>query len=246
MRLLIVDDQVLFREGLRSLLALEPDFEVVGQAGHVQEAIERISQLQPDVVLLDLSLADGSGFDVLRAVASRQSQTAIVILTIHDYERYMIEAIRLGARGYLQKGMPFSSLVAALRGIQRGQVAISRNMAGRLVEEIQRLGRHVSDDPAWLSALTARERQVMSLLGAGASNAEIAVKLVISRNTVKVHVHNLLKKLGIKTRSQLAQFAQAAQHNPLEMPPQLLPPAVRLNPGPELRPARPPVRQSTS
>jgi DNA-binding NarL/FixJ family response regulator len=208
MRVLIVDDQVLFRDGLRRLLAEEADFEVIGQAGHVKEAIELTLKLKPDLVLLDLSLPDGSGFDALRAIVEQRPETAVVILSVHAYEQYMVEAIRIGAMGYIEKSAPFASLVAALRGIRQGQPAVSRTMAARLVEEVRRLGQQVQADPSALGSLTERERQVLALLGSGASNDEIAGQLVISKNTVKVHVHNVLGKLNLKNRAQLVHFAR--------------------------------------
>jgi DNA-binding NarL/FixJ family response regulator len=208
MRVLIADAQMLFRAGLAALLSAEPDFQVVGQTGRVREAIDCAFRLKPDLMLLDLALADGSGFDVLRAIGTQQPESAIVVLTANGYDRYLVEAIRLGAKGFLQKEIAYPSLVAALRGIRQGEAAISRKAANRLVGELQRLGRRVTDEDGVAGNLTARERQILTLLRSGASNTDIAAQLVISKYTAKVHVHNMRKKLSLTNRAQLVRFAQ--------------------------------------
>jgi DNA-binding NarL/FixJ family response regulator len=207
-KVLIVDDHVLFSQALQGLLSSEPDFEVVGRASQVQEAIECVVRLKPDLVLLDLGLADGSGFDVLKEIVSRRLPTIPVILTGHDFQRYMFEAIRMGAKGYIQKETTYPSLIAALRGVRQGEAAVTRSMASLLVEEVQRLGSYVEVEPGALDTLTTRERQVLALLASGADTLEIAERLVISKHTVKVHIHNLLDKLNLKNRAQAVRFAQ--------------------------------------
>jgi DNA-binding NarL/FixJ family response regulator len=205
---LIVDDHVLFREGLNSLLSLEADFRVVGQADSVRDAIDEAVRLKPDLVLMDISLPDGSGLEAVKAIARRLPQTGVVVLTVHEPEEYLLEAIRVGAKGFVPKGMPFANLLAALRAARSGETAITRRMVNRLADELRRLGKPTEVSSEALSALTSREMQILSHLGSGASSREIAEALVISEHTVRVHIHNILDKLGLESRSEAASFAR--------------------------------------
>jgi len=207
-RVLIVDDHILFREGLQTLLELEPDFRVVGQASNVQEAIEMAKALKPDLVLMDINLPDGSGLDAVETISLQSTDTAVVILTVHEPNEYLLDAIRAGAKGFIPKGTHFAKLVAGLRAVRNGETAISRMMVNRLVDEVRRLGKPPELEPDSLVTLTPREVQILSYMGRGASNREIASMLVISENTVRVHVHNLLEKLGLKSRVEAATFAK--------------------------------------
>jgi DNA-binding NarL/FixJ family response regulator len=219
-KVLIVDDHVLFREGMLSLLSTVPDFSVVGQASTVQEAVSLSRDLQPDLVLMDIGLPDGSGLDALKAIIAHRPETAVVMLTIYEGDDFLFEAIRSGARGYLLKGTPFDKLVAALRRAHHGESVLSREMASRVVREFQRLGSYVQADPSTISVLTARELEVLRHIAMGASNSEIAEQLYISEHTVKVHVHNIFDKLQVKNRAQAAGFARryGLEKRPTEPP----------------------------
>ncbi|MGD8751205.1 MAG: response regulator transcription factor [Anaerolineales bacterium] len=208
MKILTVDDHVLFREGLASLLSEHPDFTVVGEAGTAREAVAKALELKPDLVLLDLNLPDGSGLDVIKSILSRRPETKIVILTIHEAEDLLLAAIRNGAIGYILKNTPVSELLLSLRALGRGEAALSREMTTRLVNGVHQLEKTLNKDDPELEVLTSREMEVLQLLGARATNREIADQLVIAKNTVKVHVHNILKKLGLKSRLKAGRLAR--------------------------------------
>jgi two-component system nitrate/nitrite response regulator NarL len=208
MKILIVDDHVLFREGLVSLLGNQPDLNVVGEAGLVAEAITKTCDLEPDLVLIDLHLPDGDGLEAIKIILSKRPETKVVVLTIYESEDLFISAIRNGAVGYLSKKIPLAKLLLSLRAINRGEAALSRTMASRLVVEFQRLGKTSQSDEPDLDILTPREMEVLELLGSSASNHEIADRLVIAENTVKVHVHNILEKLNFQNRYQAGRFAR--------------------------------------
>jgi DNA-binding NarL/FixJ family response regulator len=205
---LIVDEHILFREGLQSLLASEPDFRVIGQASGAREGVDRAINLKPDLVLMDINLPDGSGLEAAAAIVHGLSRTNVVILTFHEPEEYLLEAIRVGAKGFIRKDVPFAKLLAALRAVRNGETAISRHMVNRLADELRRIGRPTDVKLESLAILTARERQILGYLGRGASSRQIAKLLVISEHTVRVHIHNILAKLGLKTRGEAVSFAR--------------------------------------
>jgi DNA-binding NarL/FixJ family response regulator len=208
MKILIVDDHVLFREGLVSLLGNQHDLTVVGEAGSADEAITKTCDLEPDLVLIDLHLPDADGLEAIKIILSKRPETKVVVLTIYESEDSFISAIRHGAVGYLHKKMPLAKLLLSLRAIDRGEAALSRTMASRLVAEFQRMGKTSQGDRSDLDILTPREMDVLELLGSNATNQEIAGRLVIAENTVKVHVHNILEKLNFQNRYQAGKFAR--------------------------------------
>lgn len=208
MNVLIVDDHVLFRQGLVSLLQSEADFQVVGQAGSSREAIQKAGELRPDMILMDFSLPDGSGVDAARAILSEIPDCKIIFLTVHAEDETMIEAVRCGAKGYMLKNVPIKQLIQALRSAQEGEAAISRSMMVHIMDELARASGQVQTDPDALDRLSAREIEVLRELTTGASNQEIARRLFISKNTVRHHVHNLLDKLELENRKQLAKTAK--------------------------------------
>lgn len=189
------------------MLSHQPGLDIVGQAGSVHDAIAQALELQPDLVLLDISLPDGSGLDAMKSILTHCPDTKIVILTIHETDDLLLTAVRNGAKGYLLKNTPVSKLITSLRAIERGEAAISRAMVGRVLEEMSRLGTTHNLNQMNIPGLTARESQVLEELGSGASNREIAMNLVISLNTVKVHVRNILDKLKLRNRREAAQYA---------------------------------------
>jgi two-component system, NarL family, nitrate/nitrite response regulator NarL len=204
-RLMIVDDHALFREGLASIIRSEPDIEITGLAGSVREAAEMARQVRPDMILMDFSLPDGTGADATRQILGEVPECKIVFLTMSEEDENLFDAIRAGARGYLLKNMQPSKLVVALRSVQNGESALSRNMTMRLMEELSRTKKSETPSDA---TLTLREIDVIRALASGQSNAEIAAQLFISENTVKYHVHSALGKLGLSDRRQLAAYAR--------------------------------------
>lgn len=208
MRILIVDDHILFREGLTGLLRSQPDMEVVGECGTVREAVEMATEIKPQVILMDYSLPDGSGLDATRAILSDQPQTRIIFLTVHDNDERMISAMRAGAKGYLLKNLSVNKLLASLRALDRGEAAISRTMMARVLEEFALSTPSTSAEPSPLVDLTSREIEVLQELADGITNQEIATRLYISENTVKNHIHNILEKLNLNNRREAIDFAR--------------------------------------
>ena len=206
LRVLFVDDHILIREGLVSLLNSQPDLEVVGQAGSVREAIELARELKPDLILMDFGLPDGTGLDATKIILADQPNTKIVFLTVHEEDDRLFAAIRSGAKGYLLKNVPVSRLLAFLRGLERGEAAITPAMTSRVLNEFARLEpTHSQTEP---DELTTRELEVLRELSTGASNREIAGRLIIAENTVKNHVSNILNKLSLRNRREAAEFAR--------------------------------------
>ena len=208
MRVLIVDDHVLFREGLVSLLETQPDISVAGEAGRVSEAIGMARDLEPDLILMDFGLPDGTGLDATQAILAERPDTNIVFLTVHEQDNRLFAAIRSGAKGYLLKNVPVSKLLDYLRGVERGEAALSPAMTSHVLEEFARLDPSRGPDAAELSELTSREVEVLRELATGASNLEIADRLYISENTVKNHVGSILTKLNLRNRREAASLAR--------------------------------------
>jgi len=208
MRIIVVDDHILFREGLANILQAEADIEIAGMAGSVRESVEMARTLRPDLILMDFGLPDGSGAEATRRILHEHSECKIVFLTMSEEEDDLFAAIRSGAKGYLIKNMRPSKLVAALRAVHQGESAISREMTLRLMEELARTkAPEPSASPAFAS-LTPRETEVLGEIAMGKSNLEIAEQLFLSENTVKYHVHSILDKLDLKDRKAAAKYAR--------------------------------------
>lgn len=207
-KLVIVDDHALFREGLASIIGLEADIEVAGLAGSVQEAVEVVPRLKPDIVLMDFALPDGTGADATRLVLEKCPDCKIIFLTMSEEDENLFSAVRSGAKGYLLKNMSPSKLVATIRSVQAGESALSRSMTLRLMEELSRTKEPEGLEDPTLANLTRREMDVLRELAAGMSNQEIANKLYLSQNTVKYHVHSILDKLSLPDRRAAARFAK--------------------------------------
>ena len=211
MNVLVVDDHVLFREGLISLLKADEYFNVVGQAGSVQEAIYLARKLRPELILMDFSLPDGDGAEASTAILAEQPGSKIVFLTMYDADDKLIAAIRSGAKGYLLKNVPVTKLVSSLKSIEKGEAAISGKMTMRLLEEFSQSHKGVSSEVCnSQSVLSQREIEILREIALGESNGEIAVKLFLSVNTVKHHIHNILVKLKLKNRRAAILYAQRA------------------------------------
>jgi DNA-binding NarL/FixJ family response regulator len=206
-RLLIVDDHALFRDGLASLIASQEDMEVVGEASQGLEALEKARELMPDIILMDVKMPQCDGLEATRLIKKEMPYVKIIMLTVHDDDENLFESIKSGAQGYLLKNITSQELLEAVRGMARGEAAISRPLAGRLLAEFGRLAQRESLAPGEEAELTSRERQVLELVAKGASNKEIARALVLSENTVKNHLRNILEKLHLNNRTQAAAYA---------------------------------------
>jgi two-component system nitrate/nitrite response regulator NarL len=204
-RVMVVDDHVLFRSGLNSVIAPQPDFVVVGQAESVRTAVAMAATLLPDIILMDFSLPDGTGVDATRAILDTHAAIKIVFLTIHEDDDRLRTAVRAGAMGYLPKSIRTAELLGHLRAVARGEPALSAAFAMRLMKDL----RSAPPNPELAVALTPREMELVGELSRGATNREIAAKFVISENTVKNHVRNVLAKLHVTSRRDVAVYARA-------------------------------------
>jgi DNA-binding NarL/FixJ family response regulator len=213
-KILIIDDQILFREGLMSLLRSTPDFDMVGCAGSVFEGSELAAVHKPDIILMDFSLPDGTGLDATRAILARLPDCKIVFLTVYEADENLFAALRLGAKGYMLKNVSSSDLLSSLRALERGEVAVSRKMMSSVINEFSQIARPLESVENPLAKLSSREMDILRELEAGASNLEIAEHLFLSVNTVKHHIRNILSKLNLKNRREAAALAH---QNPQEI-----------------------------
>ncbi len=209
-KVLVIDDQILFREGLMSLLRSTPDFELVGFAGSVFEGCEQAVRLHPDIILMDFSLPDGTGLDATRAILAQSPESKIVFLTVHGSDEKLFTAIRLGAKGYMLKDISSADLLARLRALDKGEMAMTSQMMSRIVNEFAHTYNPEISNEQTLMHLSPRELDVIREIENGATNQEIAERLFLSVNTVKHHVRNILGKLGFKNRRELSAFARKA------------------------------------
>ncbi|MFN2506118.1 MAG: response regulator [Acidimicrobiales bacterium] len=203
-RVLLVDDHPVVREGVSSLLAAGRDFEVVGQAECGDEVPALVEQLHPDVVVLDLVMPGRGGLEVTGELTRRFPGTRVLVLSMHDSEAYVLEALRRGASGYALKHAPPAELVRAVREVAAGRRYLSPPLTERAVEAYARRASQVSDP---YDALTAREREVLALVAEGHTNAAIGEQLFISPRTVETHRAHAMKKLGVRSSAQLVRDA---------------------------------------
>lgn len=214
-RVLLVDDQSLFRKGIRALLEEQPDIDVVGEARDGQAGIDMVEQLRPDVVLMDINMPICSGVEATRSIKELFPETRVVILTVSDDDDELFAAIKSGAEGYLLKDLEPGELFGMIRGVMQGQTPISSAVAGKLLHEFRA---HSLRGPgeAKDGNLTLRELDVLQLVAEGYSNVEIAARLCIVEGTVKNHLHNVLEKLHLQNRLQAANYA--IRHGLIERP----------------------------
>ncbi len=208
MKTLIVDDHLLFRDGLISLLKAEPDFDVCGSASSVQEAVDLALRLKPELILMDFSLPDGTGLEATQQILAELPECKIVFLTIYDIDDKLFAAIRQGAKGYLLKNLPISDLLSNLRALEHGEAAISKAMTTRILNEFAHTQPTNPEQEGEFYRLSPREREILSQVATGATNREIAHRLYLSENTVKHHIHNILSKLGSKDRRELVDLVK--------------------------------------
>ncbi len=204
-RIVIADDQMLFREGLRTLLSTRPDLEIVGEASDGEEAVALVETLRPAVVLMDLRMPRLDGIQATARIRERWPSVAILVLTTFDDDANLFGALRAGADGYLLKDVALETLVAAIHAAARGESFLQTTVTGRVVAAFTRLMEAGGPKAeALVVPLSRREREILALLGDGASNKEIADRLSLAEGTVKNHVTNILTKLDVRDRTQAA------------------------------------------
>ena len=209
-RVLLVDDQRLMREGLRTLLDLEPDIEVVGEAGNGAEGLAAHAALRPDVTLMDVRMPEMDGVAATRRILAGDPAARVIILTTFDDDEYVFEGLRAGALGYLLKDVGIAELAEAIRTVMRGGVLIEPSVARKVVAELARLRppEAPSSGPALVEPLSERELEILRLVAAGLTNRDIAQRLYLAEGTVKNYVTNILDKIGARDRTQAALIAR--------------------------------------
>lgn len=202
-RILIIDDHPLFRNGLRTLLRDQKDLQLIAEADTAADAVRLARELQPDLVLMDLSLPDGNGLETLRQIAAQQPQIRIIVLTMHDDPALLVAAAKAGARGYILKGVRSADLLRAIHAVIANGAALSPEMLPDLLREYRRLAQTATPTPQ----LTAREREILALAATGAGNREIADRLALSLQTIKNALSIIYQKLGVKNRTEAVVMA---------------------------------------
>lgn len=209
-RVVVVDDHVLYRRGLEMVLGTEEDLRIVGEAANGVDAVEEVERTRPDVVLMDIRMPGGDGIEACRQIRERGLAARVVMITTSEDEEDLVAALRAGAKGYLLKDAPAEQIINGIRAVHAGESLLSPALTSTLLAEFTALvGGQQERDPG--ASLTEREREVLGVLGEGLTNKEIAARLFISENTVKNHVHNLLEKLGLHSRTEAALFAVRRQ-----------------------------------
>ena len=204
LRILLIDDHPLVRDGLRARLSAVPEFLVVGEAGTAAEALALAHDAEPDLALIDVSMPDGSGIGLAARFHDAFPDIAVLMLSMHDNTEYVRQAIGAGARGYLLKDTPAAEIIQAIRAVSAGQAYFSAAIAARLYQTLHQ------EEP--LALLTRRERDILQRIGEGLANKQIAQALGLSVRTVETHRLNLKRKLGIEGHAELIRFAVAQQH----------------------------------
>jgi DNA-binding NarL/FixJ family response regulator len=204
-RVLVADDQSMVRAGFRLLLAGEEDIDVVAEASDGLEAVEKVARFQPTVVLMDIRMPNLDGLEATRRILAEDERARVLILTTFDLDEYIYEALRAGASGFVLKDDPPEQLIAAIRTVATGDALLSPSVTKRVISQFTRIPRPTP--PSELDELTAREREILSLIAQGLSNAEIGGRLFIGETTVKTHVTHILQKLNLRVRVQAVVLA---------------------------------------
>ncbi|MEU3600556.1 response regulator transcription factor [Streptomyces sp. NPDC006798] len=211
-RVLICDDQMMVREGFSVLLNAMPDIEVIGEAVNGREAVERVAELAPDVVLMDIRMPELNGIDATREIIASRTESKVLVLTTFDLDEYVYQALRAGASGFLLKDASARQLADGVRVVAAGEALLAPTVTRRLINEFSRLTQAPKVGAvAQVGDLTERETEVLVLIAQGLSNAEIAEHLVVAESTIKTHVSRVLVKLGLRDRTQAAVFAYEAR-----------------------------------
>jgi len=205
-RVLITDDHAMFRQGVRTLLAAEPDLEIAGEAKDAAEAVNLSRQNRPDVVLMDIGMTGMSSFEATRVIRKERPETRVVFLSMYDDDEYLAECVSIGASGYILKESPAEQLLTAIREVHRGGSYLSPRLLTRLVDDFRTQGREQVRQPRF-GTLTKREREILKMLAEGQSVKEIASAFDLSVKTVEAHKFNLMRKLDIHNKAQLVQYA---------------------------------------
>ena len=206
LRILLVDDHLLFRKGLMRLLDVQPDFNVVGEAQDGLEAIEEARRLCPDVALMDISMPNCDGLEATRRIKAQMPDVKVIMLTVSDDEQDLVTAVKYGADGYLLKDLQPEELYEQLRRIGEGEAPLSRGMTGKLLNQLARRSRTLPESRA-AAVLSQRECEVLALVVEGLTNRRIGEELGIARNTVKNHLRSIYAKLDVKNRTKAAAYA---------------------------------------
>ena len=207
-RVVVVDDHTLVRQGIVGLLASQPDIEVVGQAGNAREAMTVIASVAPDVVLMDIAMPGQSGLDATREIRDRFPAVQVLVVTIHDREDYLFQALRAGAAGYVLKGAEVHDLLEAVRTAQRGEVYLFPSVTKKLVADYLRRSQ-AGEDRTTYDGLSDREREVLGLIAQGLTTNAIAATLFLSPHTVQSHRDHIMAKLGLHSKAALIKYAIA-------------------------------------
>ncbi|QEV19240.1 response regulator [Streptomyces alboniger] len=214
-RVLIADDQMMVREGFSVLLNAMPDIEVVGEAVNGREAIERVRDLAPDVVLMDIRMPELNGIEATREIIASEGEAKVLVLTTFDLDEYVYQALRAGASGFLLKDASARQLADGVRVVASGEALLAPTVTRRLITEFSKLAQaprlSAAAQAQQYGELTERETEVLVLIAQGLSNAEIASRLVVAESTIKTHVSRVLVKLGLRDRTQAAVFAYEAR-----------------------------------
>ncbi|WP_327268861.1 response regulator transcription factor [Streptomyces sp. NBC_01218] len=211
-RVVIVDDQMMVREGFTVLLNAMPGIEVVGEAVDGRQAVARVAELSPDVVLMDIRMPEMNGIEATREIVAADAEAKVLVLTTFDLDEYVYQALRAGASGFLLKDASASELAHGVRVVAAGEALLAPTVTRRLITEFSQLAvAPKAPVLARIGDLTERETEVLVLVAQGLSNAEIAAHLVVAESTVKTHVSRVLVKLGLRDRTQAAVFAYEAR-----------------------------------
>jgi len=196
-RVMIVDDHTVVRDGVATMLGRQPDISVVGEASNGREAVDIAKSLSPDVILMDLRMPEMDGVEAMRHIREYNQEVKFIVLTTFDTDEYIFHAVEVGAKGFLLKDASREELFEAVRAVHRGESLVQPGVAARLLDRFAELSRPTPDEPL----LSARELEVVQLMSTGAANKEIAVLLSISESTVKTHVANIFQKLDVNDRT---------------------------------------------
>ena len=204
-RILLVDDHQVVRDGLRHMLELESDMKIVGEAADAKEALAQVELLSPEVILMDIKMPDCSGLEATRLIKAKMPQAKVVMVTAFDDDDDLFEAMKSGASGYVLKNVKAEDFIDLLSSVMNGEVVVSPWISSKIIEELFRnAGRFRTKHKS--HKLTVKAEEVLRLVAQGATNKEIAFSLYISENTVKFHIHNIMEKLHFKNRAQMAVY----------------------------------------